>query len=352
MAQELFHQGADAGEVDGASYAAPDPADILMQIASGSLLPRCLHVVAELGIADEIEDRPRSVAEVAANAGVHADALARTLRLLSAHGVFDLRDGFVGHTPSSRLLRSDHPRSFRPLARMFGLPINLEAYRLFGETLRAGRPAIEQAHPGGIFGYLAARPDEARIFDAAMTAKAQAQIAGILEAYDFSRFRSIADIGGGRGHLLQAVLGRAANARGVLFDLPHVIDAARELASDRLSLAKGDFFRDRLPACDAYLVMEIIHDWDDAKSTAILKAIRAAAPDGATLLLLETIVPDEAGPHWAKTLDVLMLAVTGGLQRTQSQYAELLAATGFRMQRVVEVPTGISIVEAVTAPLS
>lgn len=185
-----------------------------------------------------------------------------------------------------------------------------------------------------------------------MTAKARAQIAGILEAYDFSRFLSIADIGGGRGHLLQAVLGRAANARGVLFDLPHVIDAARELASDRLSLAKGDFFRDRLPACDAYLVMEIIHDWDDAKSTAILKAIRAAAPDGATLLLLETIVPDEAGPHWAKTLDVLMLAVTGGLQRTQSQYAELLAATGFRLQRVLDTPTGISIVEAVTAPLS
>ena len=140
-----------------------------------------------------------------------------------------------------------------------------------------------------------------------MTAKAQSQIAGILDAYDFSRFRSIADIGGGRGHLLQAVLGRAPEARGVLFDLPHVVDAAKGLASDRLSLAGGDFFRDRLPACDAYLLMEVIHDWDDEKSTAILKAVRAAAPEGATLLLLETIVPDEPGPHWAKTLDVVML---------------------------------------------
>ena len=350
MAQELFRQGANAGEVGGAPRASPDPADILMQIAAGSLLPRALQVIAEMGVADEVEDRPRSVAEVAAKAGVHADALARTLRLLSAYGVFDVRDGSVSHTASSRLLRSDHPRSLRPLARMFGLPINVEAYRLFGETLRSGRPAIEQAHPGGIFGYLAAHPEQARLFDAAMTAKAQAQIAGILDAYDFSRFRSIADIGGGRGHLLQAVLGRAAKAQGVLFDLPHVVDAAKGFASDRLSLAGGDFFRDRLPASDAYLLMEVIHDWDDARSTTILKAVRAAAPEGgSTLLLLETIVPDEAGPHWAKTLDVVMLAVTGGLQRTQSQYADLLAAAGFRMQRVVDVPTGISIVEAVTA---
>src|SRR5207237_8261140 len=284
-------------------------------------------------------------------AGLHADALARTLRLLSAYGVCNVRDGSVSHTASSRLLRSDHPRSLRPLARMFGLPINVEAYRLFGETLRAGLPAIEQVHPGGIFGYLAAHPEQARLFDAAMTAKAQAQIAGILDAYDFSRFRSIADIGGGRGHLLQAVLGRAAKARGVLFDLPHVVDAAKGLASDRLTLAGGDFFRDRLPACAAYLLMEVIRDWNDPKSTAILKAVRAAAPDAATVLLLETIVPAEPGPHWAKTLYVVMLAVTGGLQRTQAQYAELLSGAGFRMQRVVDVPTGISIVEAVTAPL-
>jgi hypothetical protein len=351
MAQELFREGAEIGEVHGGSLASADPVETVMQIAAGSLLPRALHVVAELGIADQIEDRPRSVAEVAANADVHPDALARTLRLLAAYGVFDIRDGSVRHTASSSLLRSDHPRSLRPLARMFGLPINVEAYRLFGETLRAGRPAIEQAHAGGVFGYLAARPEEARIFDAAMTAKAQSHIAGILDAYDFSRFRSIADIGGGRGHLLQAVLGRTAKARGVLFDLPHVVDAAKGFASDRLSLAGGDFFRDRLPASDAYLLMEVIHDWDDSKSTAILKAVRAAAPDGATLLLLENIVPDEPGPHWAKTLDVVMLAVTGGLQRTRSQYAELLSGAGFRMQRVVDVPTGISIVEAVTAPL-
>ena len=134
----------------------------------------------------------------------------------------------------------------------------------------------------------------------------------------------------------------------MLFDLPHVIRDVAGLESDRLSLQPGDFFRDRLPSCDAYILMDIIHDWDDERSAAILKAVRSAAPDHATLLLLETIVPDEDGPHWAKTLDVVMLAVTGGLQRTAQEYESLLAMSGFHLEQVIETPTGISIVEATT----
>jgi len=319
-----------------------------MQIAAGWLLPRSLHVIADLGIADAIDESARSVADVAAETGAHPQALARTLRLLSAYGVFATREDMVSHTASSRLLRSDHPQSLRSIARMLGLPINLEAYRWFGHTLRSGRPATEQIQPNGIFAYLADRPDEARIFDEAMAAKAHAQVAGVLGAYEFSRFGSIADIGGGRGHMLQAVLESAPRAKGVLFDLPHVIRDVAGLESDRLSLQPGDFFRDRLPSCDAYILMDIIHDWDDERSAAILKAVRSAAPDHATLLLLETIVPDEDGPHWAKTLDVVMLAVTGGLQRTAQEYESLLAMSGFHLEQVIETPTGISIVEATT----
>jgi hypothetical protein len=344
MAQQL---AVEIGKSRSGHAAASDPAEALMQIAAGWLLPRSLHLIADLGVADALDETPRSAADLAAETGAHPQALARTLRLLSAYGVFATRAGMVSHTTSSRLLRSDHPQSMRPFARMLGLPINLEAYRLFGDTLRTGRPAIEQVQPNGVFAYLADRPDETRIFGEAMTAKAHAQVAGVLGAYDFSPFECIADVGGGRGHLLQAVLGRAPSARGVLFDLPQVIDDAAELASERLSLRAGDFFRDRLPSCDAYMLMDIIHDWDDEKSEAILRAVRAAAPDHATLLLLETIVPDEAGPHWAKTLDVLMLAVTGGLQRTAQEYESLLAASGFHMKRVIDTPTGISIVEAV-----
>jgi len=349
MAQQLAVEITKAGRPGHA--ATSNPAETLMQIAGGWLLPRSLHLIADLGVADALDESPRSAADLAAETGAHPQALARTLRLLSAYGVFATRGGMVSHTASSRLLRSDHPQSLRPFARMLGLPINLEAYRLFGDTLRTGRPAIEQVvQPNGIFAYLAGRPDEARIFGEAMTAKAHAQVAGVLGVYDFSRFESIADIGGGRGHLLQAVLERAPRASGVLFDLPHVIDDAAGQASERLSLRAGDFFRDRLPSCDAYMLMDIIHDWDDEQSAAILRAVRAAAPDHATLLLLETIVPDETGPHWAKTLDVLMLAVTGGLQRTAQEYEVLLAASGFHMKRVIDTPTGISIVEAVTQP--
>ena len=347
MTEQLVVETTQAGGPGHAAIASSNPAEMLMQIAAGWLLPRSLHLIADLGVADALDEKPRSAADLALETRVHPQALARTLRLLSAYGVFATREGMVSHTASSRLLRSDHPQSLRPFARMLGLPINLEAYRLFGDTLRTGRSATEQVHPDGIFAYLADRPDEARIFGEAMTAKAHAQVAGVLGSYDFSRFESIADIGGGRGHMLQAVLERAPAARGVLFDLPHVIHDAAEMESERLSLQAGDFFRDRLPSCDAYLLMDIIHDWDDEQSTAILRAVRVAAPDRATLLLLETIVPDEAGPHWAKTLDVLMLAVTGGLQRTAQEYQGLLAASGFHMERVIDTPTGISIVEAV-----
>ena len=141
-------------------------------------------------------------------------------------------------------------------------------------------------------------------------------MASILGAYDFSGFHVIGDIGGGHGHLLRAVLERAPAAKGVLFDLPNVLREVADLASERLMLQPGDFFGDPLPACDAYLLMEVIHDWGDEEATAIFKAVRAAAPAHAKLLVIEQLVPDEPGPHWAKTLDVLMLAVTGGLQRT------------------------------------
>ena len=166
--------------------------------------------------------------------------------------------------------------------------------------------------PDGVFKYLADRPEEARLFGEAMTAKAHGHVASILGAYDFSGFHVIGDIGGGHGHLLRAVLERAPAARGVLFDLPNVLREVADLASERLMLQPGDFFSDPLPACDAYLLMEVIHDWGDEEATAILKAVRAAAPAHAKLLMIEQLVPDEPGPHWAKTLDVLMLAVAGG----------------------------------------
>src|SRR5262249_48837991 len=152
-------------------------------------------------------------------------------------------------------------------------------------------------------------------------------------AYDFSPFRSIADIGGGQGHLLKAVLESTPGARGVLFDLPHTIDEVSGLSSERLTLQAGDFFKDALPACDAYLLMNVLHDWSDEQSVQILRAIRRAAPPNALLLLLEADLPSGPEAHHAKFLDVLMLGWTTGLERTAGQYEALLDRSEFRLRR-------------------
>ena len=168
----------------------------------------------------------------------------------------------------------------------------------------------------------------------------------MLGTYDFSGFGTIGDIGGGRGHLLQAILEVVPTARGLLFDLPPVIEEVNGLASDRLSLQAGDFFKDPLPVCDAYLLMEVIHDWDDTQAVSILQGVRRAAPSGAKVLVIEQMIPDDPGPHWAKTLDLHMLALLGGRQRSRQQYASLLQQAGFAFRRQIDTRADIAILEA------
>jgi hypothetical protein len=324
-----------------------NPFATLQQIAGGYCVPRCLHLVADLGVADALNEPPLTAAELAASVGAHPDALGRALRLLAAHGVFEAQGDTFRHSPASLLLRGDHPTSMRAFVRMIGRPIMWATYGELEHTLRTGHSAAEKVLPQGFWAYYAEHPQEAAIFNAAMAAKAHGQAAGVVAAYDFSGFGQIGDIGGGRGHLLQAVLGSAPGVKGVLFDLPHVIAEAADLASERLALQAGDFFTDVLPACDAYLLMEIIHDWGDDESIAILQAVRRAAPPHAKLLLIETIVPDTPGPDWSKMLDIHMLTLLGGRQRTGQEYAALLDRADFCLEREIDTGAGISIVEAI-----
>jgi hypothetical protein len=323
-----------------------NPFDTVLQMAAGFCVPRCLHAVANLGVADALDDTPQTAATLAAATGAERAALDRVLRLLSAYGVFGHSDGLITHTPASRLLRADHPQSLRSVVRMFGLPAFWAVVGELEHSIRTGAPSADKAMEGGFWGYLSTHPEASRIFDEAMTAKAHGQVAGVVAAYDFSGFGVIGDIGGGRGHLLQAVLASAPNASGILFDQPHVVQEASEVKSDRLKLQPGDFFTDDLPACDAYLIMEVIHDWDDAASTRILGAVRRAAPRHAKVLLIEAILPDDAGPNWPKTLDMVMLTI-GGRQRTEREYSALLKGCGFSMTRAIDTGAGVSIIEAV-----
>lgn len=323
-----------------------DPVDTILQIAGGHVLPRCLHVVADLGVADALDETPRTASELAESVGADPAALDRVLRLLAAHGIFESRAGAYAHSVTSRLLRSDHPQSMRALVRMFGLPILWKITGALDESVRSGAPATPSVLPQGLWDYIAKNSDEAGIFNAAMTAKAHGQVAGVVAAYDFSGFETVADIGGGRGHLVRAVLEAAPEAKGVLFDLPHVTREVEDLASERLALQAGDFFRDPLPTCDAYMLMEVIHDWDDERSVAILRAIRSAAPSHARLLLIEQLIPPGDDPNWAKTLDIHMLFLLGGRQRTREEYEVLLEDAGFVLERQIDAPGGVSILEA------
>src|SRR5437870_3772023 len=239
----------------------------LVEISAGYWLPRALHVVADLAIADALDQEPRSAADLAKEVGADADALDRVLRLLASHGVFDRRSGKYAHNALSRALRSDHPQSMRAYVRLVGLPVFWKSWGALEQVVRSGKPAVSD-----IFAYFREHPQETEIFDAGMKSKAQSVISPVLAAYDFSIFDTIGDIGGGLGHLLQAVLKSSPKSRGVLFDQPHVVERveADEAIGNRLTSQGGDFFRGPLPRCDAYIVMEVLHDWTDGQSQQVL----------------------------------------------------------------------------------
>jgi len=322
------------------------PAETVWGLINSHTLARCMHVIAEFGVADALENRASSAAELAAATGLNADALGRMLRLVAAHGVFASKaEGYV-HTAASRMLRSDHPQSLRSFARMIGMPVIWRGFTDLAHPARTGKPATDMA---GLAAYFSEHPAEASLFNQAMVGKSAGAIPTVVEAYDFSSFATVADIGGGRGHLLQAILDRVPTASGVLFDLPHVITDASGAASERLRLTAGDFFRDQLPVADAYVLMEVIHDWADGEATKILSAVRRAAPRHARVLVVEALVSESPGPQFGKMLDIIMLAVTGGRERTRAEYEGLLASTGFRLERIIQTASQYSLVEAVVA---
>jgi hypothetical protein len=321
-----------------------NPVESLLQLSAGYYVSRALHTVADLGVADALGDAAQPVAALATAVSADAGALERVLRLLSLYGVFAYQDALVSHTDASRMLRNDHPTSMRSLVRMFGLPGFWTAVGQLSTSVETGEPSATRALPGGIWGYLGQNPEASRIFGEAMTGKAHGHIAGILATYDFSRFSTIADIGGGRGHLIRAIV-EATPATGVLFDQPHVVHEAGAIESNRLHVIGGDFFHDLLPAADAYILMEVIHDWNDDASQKILRAVRRAARPEATLLLIEALLPDSSAPNWPTTLDIVMLTI-GGRQRTLGEYETLLRDSGFAMAREIDTRSGVSIIEA------
>ncbi|KAA1426443.1 methyltransferase [Nocardioides antri] len=325
---------------------APQPHETIWNLTNAVVASSALHTVAELGVADQIGDEPVSSKDLAAACEVEAEALDRVLCLLAANGVFERRGDGYQHTDASRLLRTDHAMSMREFARMMGLPVMRSSFDRLDHSVRTGRPSIELVAGAGLWPYLESHPEDAEIFGRAMTSKAAGDTAAVLRAYDFSRFDTIADIGGGRGHLLRAVLDAVPAAEGILVDLPDVI-ASLDVGRDRMTTRAADFFVDPLPTADAYLLMEVLHDWPDAETAAILGAVRRAASPGARVLIIENVLVDAGADRRGHTLDVIMLAITGGRERTGDELAELLQGAGFSSSTVIETGGPLRIVEAV-----
>lgn len=322
-----------------------DANTLVMRLTTACWTSRCLHVIAELGVADAVGDQPETTEALARATGTQPEALYRVLRVLASVGIFEWKDGTWRHTDASRLLRSDHPGSLRDYVRMLGLPVFWDAFGDLDHSLRTGEAAFGKQHPEGVFRYLADHPEESRIFDAAMTSKSHRDIAAILPAYDFAQFATIADIAGGRGHLLRAILKNWPKTQGILFDQPHVVAGVTPERDEKLTTLGGNFFVDRMPKADAYLLMNIIHDWPDLEAANILSAIRRAMPAHARILVIETVVPPTPGPHLSKELDIAMMALPGGMERTEQEYAVLASTSGLRVNRTVRTMSPYSILE-------
>lgn len=332
----------------------PAPAQQLTMMITGFWISSAIYVAAKLRIADLLKDGPQTVERLAEQSESNGPSLRRLLRALASVGVFaEEREGVFRLTPMAELLRSDVPGSQWALSIMFGE----EMYQAYGNllgTVRTGDTAFDTVVGRPLFAFMQQHPEKAAIFDRAMVGIHGPETAAMLDAYDLSNVKTLADIGGGNGSVLIETLRRYPNVRGVLYDLPAVVERAKwELAAagvgERVQAIGGDFFESVPVGADLYVLRHIIHDWDDAKSIQILRNIRGAIGTRGRLILVENVIPPGNDPCPGKLLDLTMLAITGGLERTRPEYERLLERAGFRLTRIVPTTADVSVIEAVPA---
>lgn len=323
------------------------------QLVTGRWAADIVSVAAELGLADEIQSGPKTADEIAATMGLHAPSLHRLLRALSNFGIFiEDEDGRFGQTAMSETLRSDVPYSMRGMARMTCRPWTLGAWAKLDHTIRTGIPAFEYVHGMQPFDYFAQHPEEVQIFIEAMRSFTVETAAAMTAAYDFSSIDTLADIGGSQGFVLSMVVSKYTNLRGILFDLPSVLEGAPEFLTDRgvahrIKLVAGNFFENVPSGADAYLLKNILLDWSDEDCVRILRSIHAAGGPGTKLLVVESIIGAPNEPQFATSLDIQMLVHLRGRGRTEIEWQNLLRAGGFRLSRTIPTASFASVIEAI-----
>lgn len=322
----------------------------LTRMIASAALSRAICTIGELGVADHIKaGSPESVKTLARVTGAHERSLYRLLRFTASYGVFrETGDRAFDQTPLSAALATDAAGSFRPATRMF--------HRMFkgwdglDHSIRTGEAGAVKAFGEPMFDYIGHNPELGPLFDAGMTAFHGHETQAMLDAYDFGEIKTLADIGGGNGLLLAAVLQRYPNLHGILFDLEHVSGRARAGMKalgleSRCSVVEGSFFEAIPAGADAYLMRHIIHDWTDEQSIQILSNCRKVIPAHGRVLLVEFTVPEANQASLGKDADMMMLAFPGGMERTDAEYAALLESSGFRLAKVTPTKSAVSVVE-------
>ena len=334
-----------------AGMPAVPPPIVILQMIGGYWISRMLYEVADLGIADLIDERPRPAAELAGATGSHPRALYRVLRALAAVGIFaEDADSNFHLTPIGATLRRNAPDSMRAMVLSELAGEHFEAWTNLAQSVKTSEIAFDHKYGEDVWAYYAKNPERAAIFNESMTNVSENTNAAVVAAYDFSSIKKLVDVAGGHGSLMAGVLGANLHLHGVLFDQPHVVNGAQAKLShfaDRCAIVGGNMFEEVPSGADAYLMKWIIHDWNDERSLTILKNIHRAMPENGKLLLVEMIVPPSNELHFSKLLDVNMLVMTGGCERTEAEYAELFAQAGFRLARIVPTQGPASVLEAV-----
>ena len=322
-----------------ADKSGPPPQAVLGQLINGYWATWSIIAAARLGLADALGDAGAPIARLAEQVGADGDALYRLMRALASLGIFrEEGERTFQHTPLSRALKKDVPGSMHGLAVATSL-LHMRAWPELLHSVRTGETAFHKVFGRDVFDHLPHDPEAARAFDAAMAGYTVTTGNAVAAKYDFSGCRQLVDVGGGSGALLCTILAKLPSLRGITFDLPHVKERARATIDraglgDRAEAIGGDFFAS-VPPADCYTLKMILHDWDDEKSRAILRTLRKSIAADGRICVIEAVVPPGNTPSPAKLLDVNMLVMTGGRERTEAEYGALFAAGGFRLTRVV-----------------
>jgi len=330
----------------------PPPVVMTQMLWNGIWITKALFVVAKLGIADLVAAGPQTTEALAEATGTHAPSLGRVLRALACVDVFAQDDaGRWNMTPLAATLQSDVPGSLRAMALLTGAPWHWDIWGSFLHGVETGETPWKHASQMSLFEYFMQHPDRFKEFDGAMTGFSGVEAQAVVAAYDFSGIGTFVDVGGGQGLLLATILRATPGLSGVLYDLPPVVDGAQKLLADaevlhRCQVVGGDFFEAVPPGGGAYILKNIIHDFDDDQAIMILQRCRRAMGPEARLLLVQEALPTGNVPSAGKLLDLQMFLI-GGRERTEAEYRALYSAAGFDLTRVISTPSPLHVIEGV-----